>query len=76
MRRLARQFARFDGHAAQVPRRAYGVSFASQPAIDRLHAAGVRVDFWTINDKAEADRLFAMGADGVMTDDPRALCAS
>lgn len=71
----ALRWLRVDGHAAQVPRRAYGVSFASQRAIDRLHAAGVRVDFWTINDKAEADRLFAMGADGVMTDDPRALCA-
>jgi glycerophosphoryl diester phosphodiesterase len=74
--RAALRWLRVDGRAAQVPRRAYGVSFASQGAIDRFHALGLRVDFWTIDDPAEAKRLFAMGADGVMTDDPRTLCAA
>ncbi|HVJ94577.1 MAG TPA: glycerophosphodiester phosphodiesterase family protein [Labilithrix sp.] len=69
----ALRWLRVGGHAAQVPRRAYGMSFASQSAIDRFHALGLRVDFWTINDPAEAESLFAMGADGVMTDDPRAF---
>lgn len=59
--------------AAQVPTRAYGVTFASQPAIDRLHALGLRVDFWTIDDVEEAKRLLAMGADGIMTNDPRTV---
>lgn len=72
--RAALRWVRVSGHAAQVPRRAYGVSFASQEAIDRFHALGLRVDFWTIDDPAEAARLFGMGADGVMTDDPRTLC--
>ena len=63
------------GNAAQVPRRAYGVNFASQRAIDRFHTVGLRVDFWTIDDPAEARRLLAMGADGIMTDDPRVICA-
>lgn len=72
--RAALRWLRVSGHAAQVPRRAYGVSFASQGAIDRFHTLGLRVDFWTIDDPAEAARLFAMGADGVMTDDPRTLC--
>lgn len=62
---------RARGAAVQVPPRGWGVTFASQRVIDRFHAAGVRVDFWTINDADEAARLFAMGADGVMTDDPR-----
>jgi glycerophosphoryl diester phosphodiesterase len=61
------------GDAAQVPRRALGLTFASQPAIDRLHALGLRVDFWTIDDPVEAKRLLAMGADGIMTDDVRAV---
>ncbi|MBX3209699.1 MAG: hypothetical protein KF764_31990 [Labilithrix sp.] len=74
--RAALRWLRVSGHAAQVPRRAYGVVFASQVAIDRLHALGLRVDFWTIDDPEEAARLFAMGADGVMTDDPRAVCAA
>jgi len=66
---------RVGGDVAQVPRRAYGVVFAQQRAIDRFHRLGVRVDFWTIDDPAEAQRLLGMGADAVMTDDPRALCA-
>jgi glycerophosphoryl diester phosphodiesterase len=74
--RPALRWLRPAGHAAQVPRRAYGVSFTSQQAIDRLHEAGVRVDFWTIDDAEEAAALFARGADGVMTDDIRALTAT
>jgi glycerophosphoryl diester phosphodiesterase len=73
--RAALRWLRPRGHAAQVPRRAYGVVFASQGAIDRFHAIGLRVDFWTIDDPREAARLFAMGADGVMTDDPRTMCS-
>ncbi len=74
--RAALRWVRVPGHAAQVPRRAYGVRFDTQSAIDRFHQLGLRVDFWTIDDPEEARRLFAMGADGVMTDDPRRLCAA
>ena len=70
------RWMRVSGRAAQVPRRAYGVKLASQGAIDRFHMLGLRVDFWTIDDPAEAQRLFALGADGVMTDDPRTMCAA
>ena len=72
-RALAKRW-RAPGDAAQVPLRAGGITFASARAIDRLHASGLRVDFWTIDDPALAARLRAMGADGVMTDDVRALC--
>lgn len=61
------------GQAAQVPKRIYGVTFASQAAIDRLHKLGLRVDFWTIDDVEEARRLLALGADGIMTNDPRTV---
>jgi glycerophosphoryl diester phosphodiesterase len=74
--RAALRWLRVSGHAAQVPRRAYGVRFDTQSAIDRFHELGLRVDFWTIDDPVEAKRLFAMGADGVMTDDPRTMCAA
>ena len=50
-----------------------GITFASQRAIDRLHARGLRVDFWAIDDPEEARRLLAMGADGIMTDDVRSV---
>jgi glycerophosphoryl diester phosphodiesterase len=70
----ALRWLRVPGNAVQVPRRAYGVSFANQKAIDRFHMLGLRVDFWTINDPEEARHLIALGADGIMTDDPRTMC--
>jgi glycerophosphoryl diester phosphodiesterase len=60
----------FVGDAAQVPVRAGPVVMGSKWFIDKCHALGMRVDFWTINDPAEARRLIALGADGIMTDDP------
>jgi glycerophosphoryl diester phosphodiesterase len=71
--RAALRWYRPAGNAAQVPRRAYGIAFDSQRAIDRFHMVGLRVDFWTIDDPEEARRLLAMGADGIMTDDVRAV---
>lgn len=59
------------GDVAQVPLRAWGIDFATQASIDRLHALGLPVEFWTINDVATAEKLLAMGADAIMTDDPR-----
>ena len=61
--------------AAQVPVKAYGVTFGSQRSIDRLHRLGLRVDFWTIDDPEVAARLVGMGADGIMTDDVRRIAA-
>lgn len=63
----------FTGQAVQIPVRARGVELASREIIDKCHALGLRVDFWTINDVAEAMRLIALGADGIMTDDPATL---
>lgn len=59
------------GDAAQVPERAHGITFASPAVIGRLHELGVRVDFWTIDDPARARQLVDMGADGIVTNDPR-----
>ncbi|MDB4966390.1 MAG: Glycerophosphoryl diester phosphodiesterase [Myxococcales bacterium] len=38
--------------------------------IARMKALGLDVDFWTVDDPALAQRLVAMGADGIMTNDP------
>lgn len=72
---IARRF-RIGGSAAQMPPHASGLTLASQRVIDRLHVLGIRVDFWTIDDPETARRLFAMGADGIMTDDPRTVCGA
>jgi glycerophosphoryl diester phosphodiesterase len=63
---LRRRFRR--GDAAQLP-----TSLAFPWFIKKLHAVGLRVDFWTVNDPGLARRLLALGADGIMTDDSRAV---
>ena len=43
--------------------------------IARAHRLGVKVHVWTVNDSSEMRRFIAMGADGIMTDDPATLRA-
>lgn len=59
--------------AAQVPVRYGPLRFDTERFIGRCHRLGLRVDFWTINDPVEAERLLSLGADGIMTDDPRRI---
>jgi glycerophosphoryl diester phosphodiesterase len=59
------------GNAAQVPIRAFGIRLDTRRFVDKCHALGLVVHYWTINDPREARRLVDLGADGVMTDDPR-----
>ncbi len=61
------------GHALQIPHTLRGHRLDRAWLIDRAHAVGLRVDFWTVNDPALARTLVDGGADGVMTDDPRAI---
>lgn len=63
----------FTGTAAQVPVRHGPIQFASASFVAKCHSLGLRVDFWTIDDLAEASRLLELGADGIMTNDPAAL---
>lgn len=56
------------GQAAQLP-----THLAQRWIIDRCKALRLRVDVWTVNDVATAERLIALGVDGIMTDDPRLL---
>ena len=56
------------GQVAQLP-----LSLAQPWVIRRCHALGLRVDYWTVNEPALAVSLAALGADGIMTDDPAAI---
>ena len=58
------------GKAAQLPTRAGPLKLASRPVVARCRSAGVRLDFWTVNDPDEARALVALDVDGIMTDDP------
>jgi glycerophosphoryl diester phosphodiesterase len=61
------------GKAAQIPTRIGPLRLDSRALVDKAHALGIEVHYWTINDPAEAERLIALGADAIMTDDPAAI---
>jgi len=61
------------GSAAQIPTHAGPLRFDRSAFIAKCHLLGLRVDFWTIDDRDEAARLLALGADGIMTNDPAAV---
>lgn len=61
------------GLAAQIPTGHRSYKIATKANIARLHAIGARVDVWTINDVEQARHLLEIGADGIMTDDPKAI---
>jgi len=63
----------FTGTAAQVPVRAGRIHFDRAAFIAKCHSIGLRVDFWTVDDRAEVARLLALGADGIITNDPGAV---
>lgn len=63
----------FTGTAAQIPTHQGPLRFDRSTFIAKCHNLGLRVDFWTIDDLAEARRLLELGADGIITNDPAAL---
>lgn len=65
---LAARFAARSVRCAQIP-----YSMASPRFIARAHAAGLQVHAWTVNDRAVMASLLDLGADGIMTDNTRAL---
>ncbi|MEN9752948.1 MAG: hypothetical protein RL670_639 [Actinomycetota bacterium] len=54
--------------AVQVPVSQGFLRFDRKGFIRAMHARGLEVHFWTINDPAEMKRLIALGADGIVTD--------
>jgi len=64
------------GHRAQLPTHYGPLRFASESFISKCHDIGMQVDFWTINDPVEAAQLIALGADGIVTDDPARLASA
>lgn len=61
------------GSRVQIPVRTDWLDLSRARLIDKCHRLGLAVDYWVINDPAQAERLLARGADGIFTDDTRAL---
>jgi glycerophosphoryl diester phosphodiesterase len=63
------------GQRLQVPLASGPVRLDRRGLVDKLHAHGLAIDFWVVNDLSVAERLLEIGADGIVTDDPRAMAA-
>jgi glycerophosphoryl diester phosphodiesterase len=59
--------------ALQVPIEFNGIPVTNEDFVANAHANGLAVHVWTINERAEMERLLAMGVDGVMTDRPSVM---
>lgn len=55
----------------QVPVRQYKITVITKHFIKEMHKRGAVVMVWTINDENEMRRLFSLGVDTIMTDNPR-----
>ncbi|MEO9096024.1 MAG: glycerophosphodiester phosphodiesterase family protein [Microbacteriaceae bacterium] len=54
--------------AVQIPQRKGPVPLVTAGMVRSVHAAGLEVHVWTVNDPAEMSRLLALGVDGLVTD--------
>jgi glycerophosphoryl diester phosphodiesterase len=73
--RILRMFP-LGGVAAQVPRTAMGVRLDTPRFVRKCHTLGIVVHYWVVDDQAEARALRDLGADGVVTNDVRAITAA
>ena len=57
----------------QIPVRQYGITIVTERFVREMHKRGAIVMVWTINEEEEMKRLYSMGVDTIMTDNPRLL---
>jgi glycerophosphoryl diester phosphodiesterase len=57
----------------QVPVRHGAVTIVDERFVRKSHQSGLQVHVWTIDDRAEMERLLDLGVDGIMTDRPEVL---
>lgn len=55
-------------HAVQVPERYGTVRVVTRRFVEMVHAVGVEVHVWTVNEPDDMERLVEMGVDGIVTD--------
>jgi glycerophosphoryl diester phosphodiesterase len=61
------------GRRLQIPTSYRGLALGTARFIERFQAQDLRVDFWVVNDPAEAGRLLDLGADGIVSDVPELM---
>ncbi len=60
----------------QVPERSGRTVIVTPQFINHAHGAGLPVKVWTVNDRADVDRLLAWGADAIISDRPDVAAAA
>lgn len=58
------------GFALQVPEQFDGMPIVTPAFLERAKRLDVEVHVWTVNDRADAERLLDLGVDGIMSDVP------
>ncbi len=57
----------------QVPEKHSGIRIITESFIREMHKRNAVIMVWTINDESDMERLYRMGVDTIMTDDPALL---
>jgi len=70
---LAARMPAFGADCVQVPTSQWGVRVVDRAFVRAAHRGGLQVHVWTIDDRAEMERLLDLGVDGIMTDRPSLL---
>lgn len=63
---LARTIEEVD--AFQIPTKKYGIDFTHPRFVEAILNQNKEIHYWTVNDPAEMQSLFALGAHGIVTD--------
>ena len=67
------RWARPDFEVVQAPEAYAGRRIVTKRLIAALHAQGIPIHIWTVNDEADMERLLDWGVDGILTDYPDRL---
>lgn len=71
--RFGLPLSRIPGRVAQLPPQHRGIPLVDRLLVGRAHRHRIAVHVWTINERAQMERLLDRGVDGIMTDAPALL---